>query len=105
VGAHFPWGSVLALDPARWPPRGTMHQEAVAQSCAIVAFVFRCSRCDPGHSRDQEGGESTELFAAVSFSRAKLGAPLDRRLFSAEDADSARPFSDLVKPLPNLVDL
>jgi hypothetical protein len=82
-----------------------MQQEAVAQSCAIVAFVFRCSRYSPGHSRDQEGGESTELFAAVSFSRAQPGAPLDRRLFSAEDADSARTFSDLVKPLPNHVDL
>jgi hypothetical protein len=82
-----------------------MRQEAVAQSCAIVAFVFRCSRYDPGHSRDQRGGESAELFAAASFGRAGPGAPLDRRLFSAEDADSPWSFSDLVKPLPNLVDL
>jgi len=30
----------------------------------------------PGHSRGQEGGGSTELFAAVSFGRSRSGAPL-----------------------------
>ena len=44
----------------------------------------------PGHSRGQEGGGSTELFAAVSFGRSLSGAPLDRRLFSVEDANSPR---------------
>jgi len=58
----------------------------------------------PGHSRGQEGGESTELFAAVSFGRSRSGAPLDRRLFSAEDANSPWTFSDLVEPSPNRVD-
>jgi hypothetical protein len=58
----------------------------------------------PGHSRGQEGGGSTELFAAVSFGRSRFGAPLDRRLFSVEDADSPWAFSDLVEPSPNRVD-
>ena len=44
----------------------------------------------PGHSRGQEGGGSTELFAAVSLGRSRSGAPLDRRLFSVEDANSPR---------------
>jgi hypothetical protein len=35
------------------------------------------------------------LFAAVSFSRARFGAPLCQRLFRAEDADPAWSFSDL----------
>jgi hypothetical protein len=48
---------------------------------------------DPGHSRGQEGGGSTGLFAAASFGQSHFGAPLDRRLFSAEDADSPWTFS------------
>jgi hypothetical protein len=44
-----------------------------------------------------------EAFSVVSFGRAHLGAPLDRRLFSVEDANSRRPFSDLVEPSPNRV--
>jgi hypothetical protein len=46
-----------------------------------------------------------ELFAAISFSRTPCGAPLDRHLFSAEDANSPWTFSDLVEPSPNRVDL
>jgi hypothetical protein len=44
-----------------------------------------------------------EAFSVVSFGRAHLGAPLDRRLFSVEDANSPRTFSDLVEPSPNRV--
>jgi len=44
------------------------------------------------------------LFAAVSFSRARSGAPLNRRLFRVEDADPAQSFSDLAaaftEPVP-----
>jgi hypothetical protein len=39
-------------------------------------FVPGALTCDPGHSRGQEGGGSTELFAAVSFGRSRPGAPL-----------------------------
>jgi hypothetical protein len=39
-------------------------------------FVSGALTCDPGHSRGQEGGGSTELFAAVSFGRSRPGAPL-----------------------------
>jgi hypothetical protein len=59
---------------------------------------------DPGRSRGQEGGGSTELFAAVSFGQSRSGAPLDPRLFSAEDANEPRTFSDLDPPSPNRVD-
>jgi hypothetical protein len=45
------------------------------------------------------------LFAVTSFGHARFGAPLDRRLFSVEDADSPWTFSDLVEPSPNRVDL
>jgi hypothetical protein len=45
------------------------------------------------------------LFAVTSFGRARSGAPLDRRLFSVEDADSPWAFSDLVEPSPNRADL
>jgi len=46
-----------------------------------------------------------EAVSLISFDRATCGAPLDRRLFSAEDADSPRTFSDLVEPPPYAVDL
>jgi hypothetical protein len=82
----------------------TSRQGAVALSCAIVAIALGALTCDPGRSRGQGGGGSTELFAAASFGRSRLGAPLDRRLFSAEDADSPRTFSVLVLPSPNRVD-
>ena len=59
-------------------------------SCAIVVIFSGALTCDPDHSRGQEGGGSTELFAAVSFGRSRSGAPLDRRLFSVEDANSPR---------------
>ena len=59
-------------------------------SCAIVVICSGALSDDPGHSRGQEGGGSTELFAAVSFGRSRSGAPLDRRLFSVEDANSPR---------------
>jgi hypothetical protein len=71
---------------------------------AIVAIISSVPACDPGHSRGQEGGGSTKLFACVSFGRSRSGAPLDRRLFSVEDANSPWAFSDLVEPSPNHVD-
>jgi len=40
------------------------------------SFRFRCPPCNPGYSRSQERGGSTELFAAVSFGRSRSGAPL-----------------------------
>jgi len=46
-----------------------------------------------------------EAVSFISFGRSTCGAPLDRRLFSAEDADPSRSFSDLVEPSPNAVDL
>jgi hypothetical protein len=82
-----------------------MRQEAVANSCAIVAFVLGAVTCSPGRSRGQERGRSTELFAAVSFDRSRFGAPLVRRLFSAEDANSPWSFSGLEEPSPYRVDL
>ena len=71
-----------------------------SQSSQVSSFFYP----RPGHSRGQEGGGSTELFAAVSFGRSRSGAPLDRRLFSAEDANSPWTFSDLVEPSPSRVD-
>jgi hypothetical protein len=71
---------------------------------AIVAIKTGALTGGPGHSRGQEGGGSTELFAAVSFGRSRSGAPLDRRLFSVEDANSSWTFSDLGEPSPNRVD-
>jgi len=80
-----------------------LRQRAVAL-CAIVVIILGALTGDPGHSRGQEGGGSTELFAAVSFGRSRSGAPLVRRLFSAEDANPPWSFSDLVEPSPNRVD-
>jgi hypothetical protein len=71
---------------------------------AIVAIISGALTCDPGHSRGQEGGGSTKLFAVVSFGRSRSGAPLDRRLFRVEDADPSWSFSDLGEPSPNHVD-
>jgi hypothetical protein len=48
---------------------------------------------------------SMKAVSFTSFDRSTRGAPLDRRLFSAEDANSPRTFSDLVEPSPNTVDL
>jgi len=48
---------------------------------------------------------SMKAVSFISFDRSTRGAPLDRRLFSAEDANSSRTFSDLVEPSPNAVDL
>ena len=75
VVVRFPWGSILALDPARWPPLRTLRWRAVARP-RHRRFVSGALTCDPGHSRGQEGGGSTELFAAVSFGRSCSGAPL-----------------------------
>jgi hypothetical protein len=61
--------------------------------------------CDPGRSRGQEGGGSAKLFAVASFGRSSPGTPLDRRLFSVEDADSPWTFSVLEERSPNHVDL
>ena len=55
----------------------------------------------PGRSRGQEGGAIGEAVSSTSFGETACGAPLSRRLFSAEDANSPRTFSDLVEPLPN----
>jgi len=55
----------------------------------------------PGRSRGQEGGAVGEAVSSTSFGETACGAPLSRRLFSAEDADSPRTFSDLVEPSPN----
>jgi len=71
---------------------------------AIVAIISGVPACDPGHSRGQEGGGSTKLFAVVSFGRSRSGAPLDRRLFRVEDANPSWTFSDLGEPSPNRVD-
>jgi hypothetical protein len=38
--------------------------------------LFRCPPGGPGHSRGQERGGSTKLFAVVSFGRSRSGAPL-----------------------------
>src|SRR5436190_1044443 len=77
-----------------------MRQEAVAISYAIVAFVTGAVSYDPGHSRGQEGGRSTKLFAVVSFNRSLCGAPLDQRLCNVEDANSPWTFSGLEEPSP-----
>jgi hypothetical protein len=82
-----------------------LRQEAVAISYAIVAFVLGAVTFDPGRSRGQEGGRSTELFAAASFDRSRFGAPLVRRLCNVEDANSPWSFSDLEEPSPYRVDL
>jgi hypothetical protein len=50
-------------------------------------------------------GRIDRAIRAASFDRTRLDAPLVRRLFSAEDADSPWTFSDLVEPSPNRVDL
>jgi len=71
---------------------------------AIVAIISGVPAGDPGHSRGRKGGESTKLFAVVSFGRSRCGAPLDRRLFSVEDADPSWTFSDLGEPSPNRAD-
>ena len=55
----------------------------------------------PGRSRGQEGGAIGEAVSSTSFGETVCGAPLCQRLFSAEDANSPRSFSDLVKPSPN----
>ena len=55
---------------------------------------------DPGRSRGQEGGAIGEAVSSTSFGETTSGAPLNRRLFSVEDADSSRSFSDLVERLP-----
>jgi hypothetical protein len=55
----------------------------------------------PGRSRGQEGGAVGEAVSSTSFGETVCGVPLGRRLFSTEDADSPRTFSDLVEPLPN----
>ena len=52
-----------------------MRERAVAR-LRHRRFVPGALTCDPGHSRGQEGGGSTELFAAVSFGRSRSGAPL-----------------------------
>lgn len=52
--------------------------------------------------RKEEDRRSYSLPSASGQSR--LGAPLDPRLFSAEDADEPRTFSDLDPPSPNRVD-
>jgi len=70
---------------------------------ANVALRSGALTYEPGHTRGQEGGGSTELFAAVSFGGSRSGAPLDRRLFSVEDANSSWTFSDLGEPSPNRV--
>jgi hypothetical protein len=60
---------------------------------------------DPGHSRGQERGAIDEAVSFTSFDRSIRGAPLDRRLFNVEDANSPWTFSGLVEPSPNTVDL
>jgi hypothetical protein len=61
---------------------------------------------DPDHSRGQKGGESTKLFAVVSFGRIAMRRTSETDAFSsAEDADSPWTFSDLEEPSPNRVDL
>jgi hypothetical protein len=48
---------------------------------------------------------SMKAVSFTSFDRSIRGAPLDRHLFSAEDANSPWTFSGLVEPSPNTVDL
>jgi len=54
----------------------------------------------PGRSRGQEGGAIGEAVSSTSFGETMAGAPLNRRLFSAEDANPSRSFSDLVERSP-----
>jgi hypothetical protein len=61
--------------PARWPPRWTVRQWAVAPTAPSSSSESGALTGDPGHSRGQEGGGSIELFAAISFGRSRLGAP------------------------------
>jgi len=105
VGVRFPWGSVLALRCGSPSAPLDIASGGHSPACAIVAFVLGAFSHDPGHSRGQGGGGSTKLFAVVSFGRSRSGAPLDRRHFSAEDADSPRTFSVLEEPSPGRVDL
>jgi hypothetical protein len=53
-------------------------------------------------ARKGEGRRSYSLPSASG--RSRLGAPLDRRLFSVEDANPSWTFSDLGEPSPNRLD-
>jgi len=92
------------MDPLRLVGRPVgLRVRGPSPACAIVVFEVWVSTLDPGHSRGQERGAIDEAVSFTSFGRSILGAPLDRHLFSAEDADSPRAFSDLVEPSPNPV--
>jgi hypothetical protein len=66
---------------------------------------MRVPSLDPGRSRGQEGGAVDEAIRLASFDRSTCDAPLDRRLFSVEDASPPRTFSVFVEPSPYAVDL
>jgi hypothetical protein len=74
-------------------------------TCTIVAFASGAFTSTPAVRAVREGeGQWSYSLPKASATHAP-GAPLDRRLFSAEDADSSRTFSDLGEPSPNRVDL
>jgi hypothetical protein len=72
---RFPWGSVLALVSGSVAAPLDVASEGRRPS-APSSLRCGCPRYGPGHSRGQERGGSTELFAAVSFGRSRFGAPL-----------------------------
>jgi len=105
VVVRFPWGIVLAIRCGSMAApldcaSGGRRPAAPPSSSFSGALHY-----NPGHSRGQERGAVDEAVSFTSFDRSTRGAPLDRRLFSAEDANSPRTFSDLVEPSPNTVDL
>jgi hypothetical protein len=69
VGARFPWGSVLALRCGSLSAPLDFASGGHSPACAIVAFELGAFTNSPGHSRGQERGGSTKLFAVVSFGR------------------------------------
>jgi len=105
VVVRFPWGSFLELHCGSLAAPLDHASGGRRPPAPPSSSFLRVSTLNPGRSRGQERGAIDEAVSFTSFGRSTLGAPLDRRLFSAEDANSPWAFSDLVEPSPNTVDL
>jgi len=105
VVVRFPWGIVLAIRCGSMAAPLDCASGGRRLAAPPSSSIVGCPHCDPGHSRGQEGGAVDEAVSFTSFDRSTRGAPLDRRLFSVEDANSPWTFSGLVEPSPNTVDL
>jgi hypothetical protein len=101
VVVRFPWGSSLALRCGSSAAPLDVASGGHPPACATVVLVAGCPHSIPGRSRGQEGGAIDEAVSLISFGQSTRGAPLDRRLFSVEDADPSRTFSVLGEPSPN----